>query len=325
MNKFSPPSHTLRNQLEYALEACGLPISVKPEQIHFLHQNTQGCTYNVRPVAQKRGFIVRIYRSPITDQTALHAHYMAQSLYYRLAHHVNDAVCPSIFHYHVDNDLACSIESELTAVPHHQMCPTEWLQMGQTLGTFIGRMNQKSAHLQGMGTLSWNGAKLFGENPLVNLRLIERASYDTALEIILSTHPQHKTLLSQTLETILPTRAVEEAVVLVLGDGGSVFPQGFAPAQMGVGIHAVKPLLGNGHQYAARLLLSLLEQSHPNADTLARGFITSYPDKPLLLAELWLWLLLTVAHDETQPAQHHESPHLGHLLNVGLDVHRSLW
>ncbi|MGV2437829.1 MAG UNVERIFIED_CONTAM: hypothetical protein LVT10_25540 [Anaerolineae bacterium] len=68
------------------------------------------------------------------------------------------------------------------------MCPTEWLQMGQTLGTFIGRMNQKSAHLQGMGTLSWNGAKLFGENPLVNLRLIERASYDTALEMHL-VHP----------------------------------------------------------------------------------------------------------------------------------------
>ncbi|MFZ4826606.1 MAG: hypothetical protein ACOYLB_04565 [Phototrophicaceae bacterium] len=327
MNDFLQSSHALRNQLEYALKACGLPISVTPEQIRPLQQDTQGYTYAVRPVANKRGFIVRLHPSPLPDKTALHAHYMAQSLYYRLAHHVHDAVCPSIYHYYVNSDMACSIESELVAVPQHHMSAKDWHQMGHMLGTFIGQMNQKSAHLKGMGTLSWNGAKLFGVDSLVNLRLIDRTPYDQALEIILSAYPHHKTLLSQTLEVILPLRSVEEAVILVNGDGGSVFPQVFSPAQMGVGIHAVKPLLGNGHHYAAQLVYTLLHEAHPHVDTLVHGFISSYPDKLLLLAELWLWLLLALAQDnhDEQARRHHESPKLGHLLNVSLDIHRALW
>lgn len=325
MNDFLHPSHTLRNQLEFALKACGLPISINPEQIRPLHQGTDDCTYAVRVVANKPGFIVRIHNQPSTDPTQLHAHYMAQSLYYRLASHVQEGVCPSVYNYCVTPELACSIESELIKIPANQMSERHWHEVGKRLGAFIGQMNQKSAHLKGMGTLSWDGAKLFGLEPLQLTRMTDRTPYDYALEKILTVYPHHKVVLSQTLETILPLREVEEAVVLVNGGNGVIFPQLHPRTRIGVGIHSPEPRLGNGHQYAAWDVYRLLyEQLTPYADTVVRGFISTYPDKLLLLAELWLWFLLALAKEINRQGSHHESPTIAHVLSISLDIHRSL-
>jgi hypothetical protein len=315
---------TTLDQLEDALSACGLPLTLHSGAYERIGSGAWHDAYKVTVPQHAHPFIVRIrktvaYGEPQSfdeNEHDWHAEYVSASLYYMQANKAFPGICPTAFLYHVSPKLTCTVETYMgERLDLSRLDATHARRLGRQIGTMMHRMHQKKTHISGSGELAWDGANLYGKEPQRHpllVRKIEQSYNENILTALIedglpirAAHMRAKLVAAQAI------RDVDEPVVLINRD---VSPENLTvrPGNR-IGIIDPYPYLGNGTRFAAwfihcyRFLLPAYAQTEryatnrydqyaPVLAMIADGFEKGYMQGDYVLAahiaaERWLWSL----------------------------------
>lgn len=311
-------------RLEQALRACGLPLSLSQNAFTYEGEGAWHEVYRVTVPQQADPFIVRIRKPVAYGQpqhyselaNEWHAEYVSTSLYYMQANRAQPDICPSMFLYHVSEEITCTVEShmgrrlDLSRLDHHSAST-----FGRQIGSMMRKMHQKKTHIPGAGELKWDGANLYGEQNRAQVALNRKIEQSYNENILSQLAEQHLNIdwhsIGRKLDAAHLLRDIDEPIVLINRDitteNLTVQPNHH------IGIIDPYPYLGNGTRFAAwfihcyRFLLPAYAHTkryrHNHYDryadilgSIANGFEKGYTqgDPELathLAAEQWLWTL----------------------------------
>lgn len=323
VNRFSiadmADTDTTLSQIEKALRVCGLPLSVQQRAVQPISMSGWHNVYRVSVPQHAHPFVVRI-RKPATPNEQTHeawqAEYVSASLYYMQANRAQADICPSMFLYHVSEDITCTVETYMGERLQLERLTTEQARrFGRQIGRMMHAMHQTKTHIPGAGEIAWDGANLYGTSSAGEgalTRRIEEAYNGNILLALTEQAPpfDHETV-RQKLSAAQQLRNVDEPMVLINRD---ITPEHLTVQNKNrVGIIDPYPYLGSGTRFAAwfihcyRFLLPNYADTQRYrrrdydryTDTLAlmsAGFESGYirGDDGLrrhLDAERWLWTL----------------------------------
>ena len=327
VNRFSmtdmADTDTTLSQIEMALRACGLPLSVQQRAVQPVSTSGWHDVYRVSVPQHAHPFVVRI-RKPAAhgDQTyedcvdAWHAEYVSASLYYMQANRAQADICPSMFLYHVSEEITCTVETYMgERLQLDRVKDEQARRFGRQIGRMMHAMHQTKTHIPGAGEIAWDGANLYGTSSADEgtlTRRIEEAYNGNILLALTEQGPSfdHETV-KQKLQAAQQLRNVDEPMVLINRD---ITPEHLTVQNENrVGIIDPYPYLGSGTRFAAwfihcyRFLLPSYADTQQHrqrdydrhTDTLAlmadgfeRGYIQGDDElRRHLAAERWLWTL----------------------------------
>ncbi len=315
---------TTLEQLEHALRVCGLPLSLSRGAYERIGSGGWHDAYKVTVPQHAHPFIVRLRKSVAYNQpqpyaekaTEWHAEYVSTSLYYMQANRALPGICPSVFLYHVSEEITCTVETYMgERLNLGELDKTTARRMGRQIGGMMRTIHGKKSHIQGSGELAWDGANLYGavpqRHPLL-ARKIEQSYQENILLALTEEGPafDHGRVRAK-LSAAHAIRDADEPTVLINRD---ITPENLTVQRGGkVGIIDPYPYLGNGTRFAAwfihcyRFLLPAYAQTDryeknqyqrfaPVLEDIAAGFERGYiqGDSTLgahIAAERWLWTL----------------------------------
>jgi hypothetical protein len=245
-----------------------------------------------------------------------HAEYVSTSLYYMQANRATPGICPSVFLYHVSEEITCTVETYMgERLNLESLDKTTARRMGRQIGNMMRVIHGKKSHIRGTGELAWDGANLYGTVPARHPMLARKIDQSYQENILLALTEEGPSfdhgLVRSKLRAAHMLRNDNEPTVLINRD---ITPENLTVQRGGkVGIIDPYPYLGNGTRFAAwfihcyRFLLpayartaryekNQYQRFAPVLGEIAAGFERGYiqGDHELgthIAAERWLWTL----------------------------------
>ncbi len=289
---------TTREQLEHALRACGLPLSLHSDGYRLEGSGAWHDAYRVTVPQHAQPFIVRV-RKPFAygqpqhyDEHASewHAEYVSTSLYYMQANRAHPEICPTMFLFHVSPEITCTVETHMGKRLNLSTLSEESARrFGRQIGAMMRGMHQKKSHIPGAGELSWDGANLYGTTPRYETTLtrkIEQAYNENILSALVEQAPAFKhDVVADKLRRAQEIREVDEPIVLINRD---VTPENLTVRNDNrIGIIDPYPYLGNGTRFAAWFIhcYRFLLPAYAGAERYQHNHYDHYADKLALIAD----------------------------------------